>query len=142
PFTQQVARELATERWLVFACGRYEGMDQRVVDHFRTRGQVDELSIGDYVLAGGEVAAMVIIEAVTRLLPGVLGNTKSLVEESHEDGLLECPAYTKPPTWRGLAVPAVLLSGNHARIAAWRAEMAQRRTQETRPDLGGWHSED
>ena len=138
PFSQAYAERLAAEPWLAIACGRYEGIDQRVVDHARARMPVDEVSIGDYVLSGGEAAALVVIEAVARLLPGVLGNPGSLVEESHApgaEGLLEAPAYTKPPVWRGLAVPDVLLSGDHARVAAWRREQALRRTAQNRPDL-------
>jgi tRNA (guanine37-N1)-methyltransferase len=134
-FTQAMARELAGEEHLIFACGRYEGIDERVLDHARTRVAVSEISIGDYVLFGGEVAALVILEAVIRLRPGVLGNADSLVEESHVDGLLEAPLYTKPAVWRGMAVPEVLRSGDHARIARWRREQAQRRTAERRPDL-------
>ncbi len=135
PFTQEMARELATRDRLVFACGRYEGIDQRVIDHAATRADVREISIGDYVLNGGEVAALAITEAVVRLLPGFMGNPESLVEESHEAGLLEYPSYTKPPSWRGLDVPDVLLSGDHARIADWRHDQAVRRTAERRPDL-------
>jgi tRNA (guanine37-N1)-methyltransferase len=134
-FSQAMARELAGERHLVFACGRYEGIDQRVVDHYAQRGRVRLVSLGDYVLNGGEVAAMAVIEAVSRLIPGVVGNPESLVEESHEDGLLEYPSYTKPALWRGMDVPAVLLSGNHAAIAAWRRQQSIRRTQAVRPDL-------
>ena len=134
-FTQGLARELAQEKQLVFACGRYEGIDQRVVDHYAAHGRVRLVSLGDYVLNGGEVAAMAIIEAVTRLIPGVVGNPESLVEESHEDGLLEYPSYTKPPVWRGLEVPSILLSGNHGAIAAWRREQSIERTREHRPDL-------
>jgi len=134
-FTQGLARELAQEKQLVFACGRYEGIDQRVVDHYAAHGRVRLVSLGDYVLNGGEVAAMAIIEAVTRLIPGVVGNPESLVEESHEDGLLEYPSYTKPPVWRGLEVPPILLSGNHGAIAAWRREQSIERTREHRPDL-------
>lgn len=135
PFTQAVAEDLATREHLVLACGRYEGIDQRVLDDAATRMEVREISLGDYVLNGGEVAALVIIEAVARLLPGFMGNAESLVEESHQDGLLEYPVYTKPASWRGLEVPEVLLSGDHARIAAWRREQALRRTAERRPDL-------
>ncbi|WP_426244014.1 tRNA (guanosine(37)-N1)-methyltransferase TrmD [Nocardioides sp. LHG3406-4] len=135
PFTQDVARQLATREHLVFACGRYEGIDQRVVEHAATLGEVREISIGDYVLNGGEVAALAITEAVVRLLPGFMGNPESLVEESHEDGLLEYPVYTKPPSWRGRDVPEVLLGGNHAAIERWRREQALRRTAERRPDL-------
>ncbi len=135
PFTQAVAAELAACEHLVFACGRYEGIDQRVVDEAATRMEVRELSIGDYVLNGGEVAALAIIEAVVRLLPGFMGNAASLEEESHADGLLEYPVYTRPVSWRGREVPSVLLSGDHARIERWRHEQALRRTAERRPDL-------
>jgi tRNA (guanine37-N1)-methyltransferase len=136
PFTQRAAERLSTERHLVFACGRYEGIDQRVIDHASTRWRVEEISLGDFVLNGGEVAALAMIEAVVRLIPGFMGNPASLVEESHgEDGLLEYPVYTKPSTWRGLDVPEILLSGNHAAIAAWRRERARERTQRRRPDL-------
>jgi tRNA (guanine37-N1)-methyltransferase len=134
--TQQMAEELSREEWLVFACGRYEGIDQRVMDHYRTRVRVREVSIGDYVLNGGEVAALVVVEAVVRLLPGFMGNPDSLAEESHGgDGLLEYPVYTKPPSWRGLDVPEVLFSGHHAQIARWRRDQALRRTAQRRPDL-------
>ena len=137
-FSQQTAQELADRDHLIFACGRYEGIDARVVDHAATRMQVEELSIGDYVLAGGEVAALVMIEAVVRLLPGVLGNPESLTEESYsagQDWRLEYPTYTKPPNWRGLEVPEILFSGNHAKIAAWRRDQAMARTRDRRPDL-------
>jgi tRNA (guanine37-N1)-methyltransferase len=135
PFTQAVARDLATVEHVVFACGRYEGIDQRVLDEAATTYDVREISLGDFVLNGGEVAAAAIIEAVVRLLPGFLGNPESLAEESHEDGLLEYPVYTKPATWRGREVPAVLLSGDHAAIADWRRTEAVRRTVARRPDL-------
>jgi tRNA (guanine37-N1)-methyltransferase len=138
PFTQSIAAELAQADWLMFACGRYEGIDARVMEHARTRMDVRELSLGDYVLNGGEVAALAITEAVVRLLPGVLGNPESLVEESHGAelaGLLEYPVYTKPASWRGLDVPPVLLSGHHGEVARWRAEQARRITAERRPDL-------
>jgi tRNA (guanine37-N1)-methyltransferase len=134
-FTQQRARELAAEPWLAFACGRYEGIDERVVDDAATRMPVSVVSLGDYVLNGGEVAVLAIVEAVARLLPGVVGNAESLVEESHEDGLLEYPVYTKPPVWRDRAVPPVLLSGDHGAIAAWRHEQRVARTAVRRPDL-------
>jgi tRNA (guanine37-N1)-methyltransferase len=138
PFTQETAAELAGRPRLLFACGRYEGIDQRVVDHARTRWEVREVSIGDYVLNGGEVAALVVSEAVVRLLPGFMGNPESLAEESHgEAGLLEYPVYTKPPAWRGLQVPGVLLSGHHGQIARWRRDQALRRTAARRPDLVG-----
>lgn len=135
PFTQQVARELSAEQHLVFACGRYEGIDQRVIDHAASSGRVREISLGDYVLNGGEVAALAVTEAVVRLLPGFMGNPESLTEESHEDGLLEYPVYTKPATWRGHDVPAVLMSGNHRAVADWRHEQRVRRTALRRPDL-------
>jgi tRNA (guanine37-N1)-methyltransferase len=134
-FTQAMARELSTEQHLVFGCGRYEGIDQRVFDHTATRARVRLVSLGDYVLNGGEVAVMAMIEAIGRLIPGVVGNPHSLVEESHEDGLLEAPSYTKPASWRGLEVPPILLSGNHAAIAAWRREQQLERTRRVRPDL-------
>ncbi len=136
PFTQALAAGLASAEHLVFACGRYEGIDQRVLDEAATRMTVREVSLGDYVLNGGEVAALVVIEAVARLLPGFMGNPESLTEESHgESGLLEYPVYTKPADWRGHEVPPVLLSGDHARIAAWRHDQAVRRTAARRPDL-------
>jgi len=135
PFTQARAEAYAKEPWLAFACGRYEGIDYRVVDDARRRMRVEEVSIGDYVLSGGEVAALVVLEAVVRLLPGVLGNADSLIDESHVAGLLEGPAYTKPPTWRDLEVPPVLMSGNHAAIARWRREQGLARTADRRPDL-------
>jgi tRNA (guanine37-N1)-methyltransferase len=134
-FTQSLTRDLASRPRLVFACGRYEGIDQRVLDHAATRTEVVEVSLGDYVLNGGEVAALAITEAVVRLLPGFMGNPESIVEESHEAGLLEHPVYTRPPSWRGLDVPEVLLGGDHAAIAAWRADQSLRRTAERRPDL-------
>ncbi|WP_173924283.1 tRNA (guanosine(37)-N1)-methyltransferase TrmD [Agromyces sp. Marseille-P2726] len=137
PFTQAIARELAGEDHLVFACGRYEGIDQRVVDHYAQRMRVRLISLGDYVLNGGEVAVMAMIEAAGRLVPGVVGNPESLVEESHEDGLLEYPSYTKPASWRGLEVPPVLLSGNHGAVAAWRHEQQVERTRRVRPELLG-----
>ncbi|GAA2103532.1 MULTISPECIES: tRNA (guanosine(37)-N1)-methyltransferase TrmD [Brevibacterium] len=134
-FTQAVARELAAEDHLVFACGRYEGIDQRVIDWAGERARVRMMSIGDYVLNGGEVAVMVMVEAIARLLPGVIGNPESLDEESHEDGLLEYPVYTKPAEWRGREVPPVLLSGDHGRVARWRRDERLRRTARVRPDL-------
>jgi tRNA (guanine37-N1)-methyltransferase len=136
PFRQATAAELAGRARLLFACGRYEGIDERVVEHARERWEVREISIGDYVLNGGEVAALVVTEAVVRLLPGFMGNPESLAEESHgAAGLLEYPAYTKPPSWRGRDVPGVLLSGHHAEIARWRRDQALRRTARRRPDL-------
>ncbi|MGA7689514.1 MAG: tRNA (guanosine(37)-N1)-methyltransferase TrmD [Jiangellales bacterium] len=146
--TQALAQQLASEPWLVIACGRYEGIDARVLDEAATSMPVDEVSVGDVVLAGGDAAALVITEAVVRLLPGVLGNPSSLVEESHADGLLEYPVYTRPARWRDRDVPSVLLSGDHARIAAWRRSQSVRRTALRRPDLveaipaEGWTSDD
>ncbi len=135
PFTQAVAHELAAEPHLVFACGRYEGIDERVLELAGQRARVRELSLGDYVLFGGEVAVLVMLEAVGRLLPGVVGNADSLIEESHADGLLEAPVYTKPPSYRGLEVPQILRSGDHGRIARWRREQSLLRTAARRPDL-------
>jgi tRNA (guanine37-N1)-methyltransferase len=135
PFTQDLAQELAAEPRLVFGCGRYEGIDQRVVSWASTRMRVDEVSIGDYVLAGGEAAVLVIIEAVARLLPGFLGNPESLTEESHAGGLLEYPVFTRPPSWHDLDVPEVLLSGDHGAVARWRRDQALARTRRLRPDL-------
>ncbi|MFD0691256.1 tRNA (guanosine(37)-N1)-methyltransferase TrmD [Actinomadura fibrosa] len=139
PFTQALAVEYAAEPWLLFACGRYEGIDSRVVDEARTRMPVDEVSLGDFVLAGGEVAVLVIVEAVGRLLPGVLGNADSVTDDSFAPGamesLLEGPVYTKPPVWRERPVPDVLLSGHHGAIARWRRDEALRRTARNRPDL-------
>jgi tRNA (guanine37-N1)-methyltransferase len=135
PFTQAVARQYAAEPRLVFACGRYEGIDQRVIDEAAGRLRVDEVSIGDYVLVGGEVAVLVMVEAVARLLPGVLGNPRSAEQDSFSDGLLEGPCYTRPEQWRGLPVPDVLRSGNHAAIARWRRDQALERTFRRRPDL-------
>ncbi len=139
PFTQRLAAQFATEAWLAFACGRYEGIDSRVLADARTRMPVEEVSLGDYVLAGGEVATLVVVEAVTRLLPGVLGNEVSVVDDSFAEGsmasLLEGPVYTRPPSWRGLDVPAVLSSGDHGTIGRWRTEQALRRTAERRPEL-------
>ncbi|MFY1633327.1 tRNA (guanosine(37)-N1)-methyltransferase TrmD [Solwaraspora sp. WMMB335] len=135
PFTQPLAQRFAAEPRLVFACGRYEGIDQRVIDHAAGRMPVSEVSLGDFVIFGGEAAVLVILEAVTRLLPGVLGNAGSLDEESHADGLLEAPVYTKPPHWRGHEVPAVLRSGDHGRVARWRRDQALLRTAARRPDL-------
>ncbi len=135
-FTQSTARSWAeSSEHLVFGCGRYEGIDERVFDYAATLGTVSLTSLGDYVLNGGEVAAMAMIEAVGRLVPGVVGNPESLVEESHEDGLLEYPSYTKPAAWRGYDVPEVLLSGHHGRVAAWRHDQQVERTRTRRPDL-------
>lgn len=135
-FNQAMAQELAAKSHLVFACGRYEGIDQRVFDYAATKAEVRLISLGDYVLNGGEVAAIAMIEAIARLIPGVIGNAESLVEESHgEAGLLEYPSYTKPASWRGFDVPDVLTSGNHAAIAKWRHEQSVARTKRVRPDL-------
>lgn len=135
PFRQRTARELSRLDWLVFACGRYEGVDERVLVDAARHMPVRLLSLGDYVLAGGEVAVLAMVEAVARLLPGVLGNAGSLVEESHEDGLLEYPVYTRPVLWRELEVPAVLMSGHHGQVDRWRREQRLRRTARRRPDL-------
>jgi tRNA (guanine37-N1)-methyltransferase len=134
-FTQATAAAWAAEPGLVFACGRYEGIDQRVVDWATETGPVSEVSLGDYVLAGGESAVLVMVEAVTRLLPGVVGNRESVEYDSHADGLLEGPSYTRPASWRGHDVPPVLLSGDHAAIARWRRGESLRRTAVRRPDL-------
>ena len=134
-FDQAMAKRLAGEPWLAFACGRYEGLDERVYEHAAERMPVTVVSLGDYVLNGGEVASMAMIEAIGRLIPGVVGNPESLVEESHEDGLLEYPSYTKPASWRGHDVPDVLLSGHHGRVAEWRHAQRVERTRERRPDL-------
>ena len=134
-FSQAVAYELAEEDQLVFACGRYEGIDERVIEWAEDHFTVRPMSLGDYVLNGGEVAVLAMVEAIGRLLPGVVGNPDSLVEESHSDGLLEYPVYTKPASWRERDVPAVLLSGNHGKIAQWRRHEQYRRTAERRPDL-------
>jgi tRNA (guanine37-N1)-methyltransferase len=144
-FTQALATEYAEEPWLAFACGRYEGIDGRVLEHAATRMRVDEISLGDYVLAGGEAAVLVVVEAVVRLLPGVLGNVESHRDDSFAPGemerLLEGPVYTRPPVWEGREVPAVLQSGDHARIARWRRDEALRRTAARRPDLLARHPE-
>lgn len=137
PFNQALAKELSQKEHIVFACGRYEGIDQRVVEHAKTKAEVLEVSLGDYVLNGGEVAALAMIEAITRLIPGFMGNAESIVEESHSDGLLEYPSYTKPQSWRGLEVPDVLLSGHHAEISKWRKAQSVERTKAVRPDLLG-----
>ena len=135
PLTQQVVHELAAQPWLAFACGRYEGVDERVLEEAAEAMPVTPVSLGDYVLNGGEVAVLAMVEAVVRLLPGVVGNPASLVEESHADGLLEAPVYTRPAVWQGREVPEVLLSGHHARIARWRREQSLARTARRRPDL-------
>ena len=137
-FDQATAVRWIGEEHLVFACGRYEGIDQRVVDDAARRMRVEEVSIGDYVLLGGETAALVMIEAVVRLLPDVIGNPQSHQQDSLSaslGGMLESPSYTRPPSWRGLDVPGVLLSGDHARVEAWRRDESLRRTRERRPDL-------
>ena len=128
---QSLVRELASEPWLVLICGRYEGVDERVVEALGA----DEISIGDYVLSGGEIPALVVIEAVTRLVPGVVGREESLVQESFEEGILDHPQYTRPQEYRGMAVPEVLVSGDHERIARWRREAAEAKTRRNRPDL-------
>jgi tRNA (guanine37-N1)-methyltransferase len=128
---QALVGELAEERWLVLICGRYEGVDERVVQGL----PAEEISVGDYVLAGGEVAALVVLEAVARLVPGVVGREESLRQESFQDGLLEYPQYTRPQEFRGMGVPEVLLSGDHSRIEEWRRRAAIEKTRRTRPDL-------
>ena len=135
PFTQAMAVSYTAEPRLVFACGRYEGIDQRVIDWAAQHGPVEEVSLGDYVLAGGEVAVLVIVEALARLIPGVLGNSGSAADDSYSAGLLEGPSYTRPASWRGFHVPEVLLSGDHAAIADWRREQSLARTAARRPDL-------
>jgi tRNA (guanine37-N1)-methyltransferase len=135
-FEQADARSWSREPWLVIACGRYEGIDARVALDAARRMRVEEVSVGDYVLAGGEVAALVVVEAIARLLPGFMGNAESAIDDSFTDaGRLEAPAYTRPAVWRDLEVPAVLTSGDHAAIARWRDEESRRRTEERRPDL-------
>lgn len=131
PFTQRVAEELAQEESLVFLCGHYEGVDERLIEEIVT----DEISLGDFVLTGGELAAITIIDAVSRLVPGVLGKEESFADESFSDGLLEYPQYTRPPVFMGREVPEVLLSGHHANVAKWRREQALLRTAKKRPDL-------
>ncbi|MBA2274996.1 MAG: tRNA (guanosine(37)-N1)-methyltransferase TrmD [Actinobacteria bacterium] len=128
---QSVVQRLAAHEHLILVCGRYEGVDERVAEHLTD----DEISIGDYVLAGGELAALVVIEAVSRLLPGVLGNETSLADESHTGGLLEYPQFTRPASYRGWKVPGVLLSGDHGAVERWRRDQAERITRERRPDL-------
>lgn len=142
PFRQALAQQWSATPWLVFACGRYEGIDARVAEHYAARDDwagVVEASLGDYVLAGGEAAVLAMVEATVRLVPGVLGNAESVVDDSFAPGgmadLVEGPVYTKPPEWRGLGIPDVLLSGHHGRIADWRREQAAARTRERRPDL-------
>jgi len=141
PFTQTMAQELSRAQHIVFACGRYEGIDSRVAEHYKTKIRVEEVSIGDYVLAGGEVAVLVMVEAIARLVPGVLGNQESFADDSFAVGemenLLEGPIYTRPPVWRDLEVPSVLTSGDHAKIMAWKREQAELRTEQNRPDLLG-----
>jgi tRNA (guanine37-N1)-methyltransferase len=131
PFTQSIAAELSSEPWLTLICGHYEGFDDRI----RSVKKVREISIGDYVLSGGEPAAVVLIDSVVRLLPGALGHEESAVDESFADGTLEYPQYTRPREYRGLEVPGILLSGDHGRIAAWRLEQSLLRTAQRRPDL-------
>lgn len=139
PFTQNLAQEYSSAKHLVFACGRYEGIDSRVSQHYQSRIRVDEVSIGDYVLAGGEAAVLVIAEAAGRLIPGVLGNSESFMDDSFAAGsmenLIEGPVFTRPPVWRELEVPEILMSGDHAKIAKWRLAQAQEKTAAVRPDL-------
>lgn len=139
PFNQAMAERFAGASGMTMICGRFEGMDQRVIDHF----EIEEVSLGDFVMTGGEIAAQAILDATVRLMPGVLGNAASAEEESFSSGLLEHPQYTRPAEWQGIQVPEVLTSGDHARIAAWRQEEAERITQERRPDLwNAWKSQD
>ncbi|MCK0096664.1 tRNA (guanosine(37)-N1)-methyltransferase TrmD [Yoonia sp. F2084L] len=135
PFDQAMARDWARMDGVTMLCGRFEGVDERVLHHFG----IQEVSLGDFVMTGGEIAAQAMIDATVRLLPGVLGNAESAIEESFSTGLLEHPQFTKPAEWQGLPIPEVLLSGNHAKIAEWRREMAEKITQERRPDLWGKH---
>jgi tRNA (guanine37-N1)-methyltransferase len=135
PFSQQHAVRYVSENWLIFACGRYEGIDARIAEEAGSAMRVEEVSIGDYVLAGGEPAVLVMTEAICRLLPGVLGNAESAADDSFGGGLLEGPAYTRPRVWRGREVPPVLLSGDHAAISRWRRDAALLRTAQNRPDL-------
>ncbi|AVM00379.1 tRNA (guanosine(37)-N1)-methyltransferase TrmD [Gordonia iterans] len=135
PFTQATAERWSAEAHLVFACGRYEGIDQRVFDDAARRVRVEEVSLGDFVLIGGEAAVLCMVEATTRLIPGVIGNPQSHQEDSFSDGLLEGPSFTRPKVWRNLEVPPVLLSGDHGKVAAWRREQALERTRERRPEL-------
>ena len=130
-FNQKIARQLADYQRLILICGHYEGVDERVIEHLVN----DEISIGDYLLSGGEIAAMVVVDCVVRLLPGVVGSEVSLVEDSHTDGLLEYPQYTRPASYRGWVVPSILLSGNHSQIARWRRQQSLLRTAKRRPDL-------
>lgn len=139
PFNAQIANEYSTAKHLIFACGRYEGIDARVAQHYQKQIRVDEVSIGDYVLAGGEVAVLVMVEALGRLIPGVLGNTESFLDDSFAVGkmekLIEGPVFTRPPQWRGLEVPEILMSGDHQKVAKWKLEQAQLKTEKIRPDL-------
>ena len=135
PFTQETAERWSAEDHLVFACGRYEGIDQRVFDDAARRVRVEEVSLGDFVLIGGEVAVLAMVEATTRLIPGVIGNPQSHQDDSFSDGLLEGPSYTRPKLWRDFEVPPVLLSGDHGKVAKWRRERSLERTRERRPDL-------
>jgi tRNA (guanine37-N1)-methyltransferase len=131
PFRQEMAQSLAKADGVTLLCGRFEGVDERVIEHFG----IDEVSLGDFVMTGGELAAQAMIDATVRLLPGVLGNAESAVEESHSNGLLEHPQYTKPAEWQGQTIPDVLLSGNHAKIAQWRRDMSEQLTRARRPDM-------
>jgi tRNA (guanine37-N1)-methyltransferase len=139
PFTQELAQEYSQTKHIVFACGRFEGIDSRIAQYYSSTIRVDEVSIGDYVLAGGEAAVLVIVEAAARLIPGVLGNSESFIDDSFALGemaaLIEGPVYTRPPVWRELAVPEILLSGDHEKIANWRLAQARNKTAEIRPDL-------
>jgi tRNA (guanine37-N1)-methyltransferase len=136
PFTQAMAQDLAARDGVTLLCGRFEGVDERVLEHY----EIIEVSMGDYVLTGGELPAMVLIDACVRLLPGVLGNAESAVEESHSNGMLEHPQYTRPAEWEGREIPPVLTSGDHGKVAKWRREMSEKITRERRPDL--WAKKD
>lgn len=136
PFTQKIAQDLSEQDGVTLLCGRFEGVDERVLDHY----DIIEISMGDYVLTGGELPAMTLIDACVRLLPGVLGNSDSAIEESHSNGLLEHPQYTRPATWEGHDIPPVLTSGDHKKVAQWRREMSEKITQDRRPDLWAKHS--
>lgn len=135
PFDQAMARDLSERSGVTLICGRFEGLDERVIEHFG----IEEVSLGDFVMTGGEIAALALMDATVRLLPGVLGNVESTLEESHSNGLLEHPQYTRPAEWMGRTIPEVLTSGNHAKVAAWRRHMSEKLTAERRPDLWKKH---
>jgi tRNA (guanine37-N1)-methyltransferase len=137
PFTQKIAQDLSEQDGVTLLCGRFEGVDERVLDHL----EIMEVSMGDYVLTGGELPAMTLIDACVRLLPGVLGNADSAIEESHSNGLLEHPQYTRPAEWEGHTIPSVLTSGDHKKVAQWRRDMSEKITQDRRPDLWNKHKQ-